>query len=124
MKRYILALLYSVMAMTIGCTMLKSQSSHVGTWEADVGGHEKLIWVIDNTTLTFTLDGQTESQPYTIDYTKTPIWFDTVIAESNVRCIMEFLDDDTFRITGVDDENAPRLTSFDGAKDILTFKRK
>ena len=85
---------------------------------------EKVVWILDETTLSFTVDDKSETNSYTIDYTQNPISLETTILGKKVRCIMEFLDENTFRITGEDDEEAPRLRSFDGAEDIITFRRK
>lgn len=124
MKKHISTLLlYAIMTLTWGCATIQSQPTHIGTWEA-VDGNNTAHWIIDDTTLTSTVNGETEVQKYTIDYNKTPIWFDTIISGNHVRCIFEFLDENTFRITGEDNKDAQRLISFEGAGDIIIFRRK
>ena len=70
------------------------------------------------------MPGDTATSNYAIDYTKEPIWFDSVISGKKIRCIMEFMGNDTFRITGEYNEGEPRPVSFEGAEDILNFSRE
>ena len=73
--------------------------------------------------------GTTNICIYKVDYLTTPIQLDVQYGESGKtsRAILDFLDKDTFRATGVDNDNAPRPTQFD-AKDpnaeTIIFRRK
>ncbi|MHC4200521.1 MAG: hypothetical protein ACYSU0_11060 [Planctomycetota bacterium] len=46
------------------------------------------------------------------------------MGNEDVRCILEFLGDDTFRVVGVAKDAKPRPVTFEGAKDVLVFHRK
>lgn len=106
-----------------GCSGSTINSQHIGTWEADILNEFMLVWTLDETTITFATSGNTETGSYAIDYTQVPISLDVVIDGEKTRCIIEFIGDDTFRITGEDDEGEPRPVMFEGAEDILIFNR-
>ena len=116
------ALVISLISFLCGCTSPGRNASHVGTWNADIGEDYMLIWQIHATTLATTRDGHSQTNSYTIDYSKDPIWFDSRNSSSDIHCIMEFLDSDSFRIVGAENEE-PRPVSFAGSKDIIVFKR-
>ena len=116
------ALIISLISFLCGCTSLGRNNSHVGKWSADIGEDYMLIWQIHETTLATTSDGHSQTNGYTIDYSKDPISFDSRNSNTDIHCIMEFIDNDSFRIVGSEHEQ-PRPVSFEGSEDVLTFTR-
>ncbi|MBN2315714.1 MAG: hypothetical protein JXM79_17430 [Sedimentisphaerales bacterium] len=104
------------------CSCAQTSRQHLGLWEATVPGNDVITWRITDRVIEMT-GSEPMSCYYTIDYSKTPIWLDFTRDKENVRCIMEFLSDDSFKITGEEDSDKPRPANFREAKDILRFRR-
>jgi uncharacterized protein (TIGR03067 family) len=79
--------------------------------------------IFDDTTLEVH-DQEVSTTPYTIDYSKEPIWLDFTFDDGKVRCILEFSDADTLRVTGERENLGPRPSSFEAAHEVMTFRRK
>jgi hypothetical protein len=78
---------------------------------------------IDQRTVEMTSPDGVQSGEYTIDYGKTPIQLDVSWGGEIVRCIVEFIDRNTFRIIGEDDAGKPRPSSFAPEEDVVLFQR-
>lgn len=106
-----------------------SEKMHIGRWEATIPTEEKIALVFEETTVEgSTLRGdswQTDwTSPYKIDYSKKPIWLDVTTPEGKSRCILEFIDSNTFRMAGRNDEDGPRPSTFEDSEMVVTFHRK
>jgi hypothetical protein len=119
MKRLIIVLPLAVML----CSCASANRKHLGEWKSIVPGMGQVGLKIDRKTVEMTTSDGVQSGEYTIDYGKTPIWLDVSWGGEIVRCIMEFIDRDTFRIIGEDDANKPRPSSFAPEEDVVLFQR-
>jgi len=118
-KRLIIVLPLAVML----CSCAPANRRHLGEWKSIVPGIGELSLKIDQKTIEMTTPEGVQSGEYTIDYGKTPIWLDVSWGGEIVRCIMEFIDRNTFRIIGEDDAGKPRPSSFAPEEDVVLFQR-
>jgi len=105
------------------CSCAPTNRGHLGTWEATGMPDYYVVAKISDKAIEITTPEGTDSGQYAIDYTKTPIWFDFTSRGKVVRCIMEFIDKDSFRIIGEDEADIPRPGEFEPAKDVVLFQR-
>jgi hypothetical protein len=119
MKRLIIVLPLAAML----CSCAPANRRHIGEWKSIVPGIGELSLKIDRKTIEMTTPEGVQSGEYTIDYGKTPIWLDVSWGGEIVRCIMEFIDRNTFRIIGEDDAGKPRPSSFAPEEDVVLFQR-
>lgn len=119
MKRLIVVLPLAVML----CSCAPANHRHLGQWKSIVPGIGQMSLKIDQRTIEMTRPEGVQSGEYTIDYTKTPIQLDVSWGGESVRCIMEFIDRNTFRIIGENDADKPRPSSFAPEKDVVLFQR-
>ena len=122
MKNYLSIIYLCLISFLFGCTKIQQDNTHIGRWEADIGEEYMLIWEFDETMLIYQLDEECQTNQYTIDYSKNPIWFDCHIFDTDAYCILKFINENSFMIVGSEDEE-PRPQQFEGSEDILTFKR-
>jgi len=118
-KRLIIVLPLAVML----CSCAPANRRHLGEWKSIVPGMGQVSLKIDQRTIEMTTSDGVQSGEYTIDYTKTPIQLDVSWGGEIVRCIMEFIDRNTFRIIGEDDADKPRPSSFAPEEDVVLFQR-
>jgi hypothetical protein len=119
MKRLIIVPSLAVML----CSCAPANRRHVGEWKSIVPGIGELSLKIDQKTIEMTTPEGVQSGEYTIDYGKTPIQLDVSWGDEIIRCIMEFLDRNTFRIIGENDADKPRPSSFAPEEDVVLFQR-
>jgi len=119
MKMLIIVLSVAVMV----CSCAPANRRHLGEWKSIVPGIGDLSLKIDQKTVEMTTPEGVQSGEYTIDYGKTPIQLDVSWGGEIVRCIMEFIDRNTFRIIGEDDADKPRPSSFAPKEDVVLFQR-
>lgn len=119
MKRLIIVLSLAVML----CSCAPANRRHIGEWKSIVPGIGELSLKIDQKTVEMTTPEGVQSGEYAIDYGKTPIWLDVSWGGEIVRCIIEFIDRNTFRIIGEDDAGKPRPSSFAPEEDVVLFQR-
>jgi hypothetical protein len=119
MKRLIIVLSLAVML----CSCAPANRRHLGEWKSIVPGMGQVSLKIDDRTVEMTTPDGVQSGEYTIDYGKTPIWLDVSWGDEIIRCIMEFIDRNTFRIIGEDDAAKPRPSSFAPEEDVVLFQR-
>ena len=130
----------------VGCG--SSTDQHLGTWEGEIDG-EKTTFTFEDKAFTAKGEKMTMKGTYTIDYSKSPTQMDLAMqvpkfpdpfqgkgpakGESEkkpemetrtLKLIVEFPDGDTLRMVGEKGRDKPRPASFEGAKDIVTLKRK
>jgi len=119
MKRLIIVLPLAAML----CSCAPANRRHLGEWKSIVPGIGELSLKIDQRTIEMTTSDGVQSGEYTIDYGKTPIWLDVSWGGEIVRCIVEFIDRNTFRIIGEDDVDKPRPSSFAPEEDVVLLQR-
>jgi len=119
MKRLIIVLSLAVML----CSCAPANRRHIGQWKSIVPGMGQVSLKIDQRTVEMTSPDGVQSGEYTIDYGKTPIQLDVSWGGEIVRCIVEFIDRNTFRIIGEDDAGKPRPSSFAPEEDVVLFQR-
>jgi hypothetical protein len=119
MKRLIIVLPLAVML----CSCAPANRKHLGEWKSIVPGIGELSLKIDQKTIEMTTPEGVQSGEYTIDYAKTPIQLDVSWGGDIVRCIIEFIDRDTFKIIGEDEANKPRPSSFAPEEEVVLFQR-
>jgi len=119
MKRLIIVLSLAVML----CSCAPANRRHLGEWKSIVPGMGQVSLKIDQRTVEMTSPDGVQSGEYTIDYGKTPIQLDVSWGGEIVRCIVEFIDRNTFRIIGEDDAGKPRPSSFAPEEDVVLFQR-
>lgn len=105
------------------CSCAPTNRRHLGTWEATGMRDYYVIAKISDKAIEITTPDKTYSSEYMIDYTKTPMWLDMAWDKKMVRCIMEFIDKDSFRIIGENEADKPRPSAFEPAKDVVLFQR-
>jgi len=99
------------------------EQRHLGTWQATNIGMDEITWTFAAEKIEMRTSKKTYPGTYTIDYTKTPLWLDIEWEDRPAKCLMEFIDDDTFRIIAADDPAEPRPTAFEPEKNAVAFKR-
>ena len=120
MKRIAIVLPLALML----CSCASSKKKHIGTWQA-AGISESGYFV------KFARRGQAEvTTPegtfpgaYIIDYARTPVRLDVTWEGKTVKCILEFIDKETFKIIGEDDPGKLRPLAFEPAEDVFVFKK-
>jgi len=119
MKRLIIVLPLAAML----CSCAPANRRHIGEWKSIVPGIGQVSLKIDERTVEMTTSDGVQSGEYTIDYGKTPIQLDVSWGGDIVRCIVEFIDRNTFRIIGEDNANKPRPSSFAPEEEVVMFQR-
>ena len=119
MKRLIIVLPVALML----CSCAPANRRHLGEWKSIVPGIGQVSLKIDQRTIEMTTPDGVQSGEYTIDYGKAPIQFDVSWGDEIVRCIIEFIDRNTFRIIGEDDAGKPRPSNFAPEEDVVLFQR-
>lgn len=120
MKKLSIVLLLMTFAL---CSCASSKRRHIGTWKTTTPDGV-IAADITEETIRLEMPDYTSMGRYSIDYTKTPIWFDFMNDEGQtVRCIMEFPDKDSFRVIGESDDDRPRPSIFAPPERVLLFKR-
>ena len=99
------------------------QQRHLGTWQATGIGMDEITWTFATEKIEMRTPKKTYPGTYTIDYTKTPLWLDIEWEDRPAKCLMEFIDDDTFRIIAADDPAKPRPTAFEPQRSVVVFKK-
>lgn len=120
MKRLVIVLPLAVML----CSCASPGKRHIGTWEA-TGIAENgyaMKFARNNKAEVTTPDGIYPGQ-YVIDYTKIPVRLDVTWDGKTVKCLLEFLDKETFKIIGEDDPGKLRPLAFEPAEDVVVFKK-
>jgi len=112
---------------TVLMILLLSSCSHthpsfVGSWECDHGRSGAYVWNVTQDQIEMEFQGEGGSLGYSIDHTQSPIWLDLHRPGKDPMCIIEFVDKDTFRVTGLD-ETESRPKTFPESYDTLVFKR-
>jgi len=121
MKRIAIILTLAVML----CSCASSKKRHIiGMWEA-TGITESGYAVkfarkgkAEVTTPEGTFSGQ-----YVVDYAKTPARLDVTWDGKTVKCILEFIDKETFKIIGESNPGKLRPLAFEPAEDVVVFKK-
>lgn len=104
------------------CSCSSARKTHIGTWNATTPGEEgysvefKSKGKAQVTTPKGVYPGE-----YIIDYTKTPIRLDVTWDGKTTKCIIEFLDDERFKIIGPDDPTKLRPLSFEPVENVVIF---
>ena len=120
MKRMVIVLPLVVML----CSCSSATKRHLGKWEAAGIGVERYAVDFANkgkaevTTPEGIFPGQ-----YIIDYSKTPIRLDVSWDGRTIRCILEFLDEGSFKIIGEDDPAKLRPLDFKPEEDVVVFRK-
>jgi len=120
MKRIAIVLPLAVML----CSCASPKKRHIGTWEA-AGIAENgyaVKFARDGKAEVTTPEGTYPGQ-YVIDYTKEPVRLDVTWDGKTVKCILEFLDKNTFKIIGQGDPDKLRPLAFEPAEDVVVFKK-
>jgi len=120
MKRIAIVLPLAVML----CSCALPEKRHIGTWEATgiaESGYAVKFAGKDEAEVT-TPEG-TYSGQYVIDYTKMPVRLDVTWDGKTVKCILEFVDKETFKIIGESDPGKLRPLAFEPAEDVVVFKK-
>jgi len=120
MKRVMKFTATLLIVLLCGC----AKNRHIGTWEADMDQREIILTFNPKTIFTSVGGFGPATNSYTIDYRKNPIWLDVIVEEKPIKCILEFLDDNTFKILQSEGSKNSRPTSFKNTKEVLVFKRK
>ncbi len=121
MNRFSILLLLAAFVLS---SCASSSRRHLGTWEATEfhEGKYALTFTEDEKTQVTTPEG-TYSGEYIIDYSKRPIHLDVVWKDQTVKCLMEFLGKDSFRIIGEDDAGKLRPLKFEPEQEVVVFKK-
>ena len=107
------------------CSCASSKRRHLGTWDATgIGQDQFTVKFIDKTAVEVTTPDGTFAGEYVIDYTQTPIRLDVTWDDKTVKCIMEFLDDDSFKVIGEDEPAKLRPLSFNPVEDVVVFEKR
>ena len=96
------------------------KNSHLGTWIGTSQHDDRVKLTIVPQMMKIESDGETQFGEYSIDYTKTPIWFDYNDGEDIYKAILEFIDKDSFRLSEPEKE---RPDSFAGLGDVIVLRR-
>src|SRR4030042_606963 len=104
MKRLIIVLPLAVVL----CSWASPNRKHLGEWKSIVPGMGQVSLKIDERTVEMTTPDGVQSGEYTIDYGKTPIWLAVSWGGEIVRCIIELIARNTFRIIGEAEADKPR----------------
>ncbi|MBN2271180.1 MAG: hypothetical protein JXN61_11235 [Sedimentisphaerales bacterium] len=120
MKRIVIVLPLAVML----CSCGSPKKKHIGTWQATgitESGYAVKFARRDKAEVT-TPDGIYPGR-YIIDYSKEPVRLDVTWDGKTVKCILEFIDRDTFKIIGQSDPGKLRPLAFEPAEDVVVFKK-
>lgn len=105
------------------CSCASSKKMHMGTWRAT--GITENGYVVEfakkNKAVVTTPEGVFPGE-YAIDYTKTPTQLDVTWDGKTVRCIVEFIDEERFKIIG-SDPGKLRPFAFAPAEDVVVFRK-
>jgi len=120
MKRIVIVLPLAVML----CSCASPEKRHIGMWEAT--GIAESGYAVK-----FAREGEAEvttpegtySGQYVIDYTKLPVRLDVTWDGKTVKCILEFVDKEMFKIIGESDPGKLRPLAFEPAEDVVVFKK-
>jgi hypothetical protein len=106
------------------CSCSSAKKKHIGMWDATGVGEEGY---------SVTFEGKGKAQvttpegvypgEYIIDYAKTPVRLDVAWDGKTIKCILEFLDDERFKIIGQSDPSKLRPLSFEPAEDVVVFRK-
>ena len=80
------------------------------------------VWTIGVNTIQLEFQDETAECDYSLDRSFTPHHLDLVREDTTHLCILEFLDPNTLRITGLDQTDI-RPETFPEGDDTLVFKR-
>jgi len=107
------------------CSCASSKRRHLGTWDATGIGQDRFtVNFIDKTAVEMTTPDGTFAGEYVIDYTQEPIRLDVMWDSKSMKCIMEFLGDDSFKVIGEDDPEKLRPISFNPVEDVVIFDKR
>ena len=123
MKKHIHGLFILILgAMLSSCA--HNHPSIVGVWHCDAaGGSGVCVWNVKPDHITIEFQNERAECTYTIDRSRTPHWLDITRADEVHKCIIEFVDVDTIRMTGLGEDDV-RPSGFTADTETLTFKRK
>jgi len=94
-------------------------------WDATgIGQDQFTVNFIDKTAVEMTTPDGTFAGEYVIDYTQTPIRLDVTWDGKSMKCIMEFLGNDSFKVIGEDDPDKLRPLSFNPVEDVVIFDKR
>ena len=120
MKRIVIVLPLALML----CSCASSKNTHIGTWRATgIAEDGYMVKLAGKNKAEVTTPEGVYPGEYTIDYTKTPTRLDVTWDGKTVRCILEFLDKERFKIIGESDPGKLRPFAFEPAEDIVVFKK-
>lgn len=120
MKRMAIVLPLAVML----CSCASTKSKHIGTWRATgIAEDGYAVKLARNGKAEVTTPEGTYPGQYVIDYTKQPVRLDVMWDGKAVKCILEFLDKNTFKIIGQSDADKLRPLAFEPAEDVVVFKK-
>jgi hypothetical protein len=97
MKRLFVSLI--TLALAVNCVFAQRTISDLaGRWESSDGNNGSVEFV-EGSKVVVSINGmQVPSAAYTIDFSKSPIWFDVFVAAGKtVKGLLEFEDDDTIK---------------------------
>ncbi|MBN2138424.1 MAG: hypothetical protein JW720_11515 [Sedimentisphaerales bacterium] len=116
-----LCIVLPLVLITCSCVS-PEQRRHIGRWEATgVGRDQYVIVFAANDKAQVTTPNGTYDGTYLIDYTTTPIRLNVTWDDKTVKCIMEFLNDESFKVIGEDEPGKLRPLDFEPAEDIVVF---
>lgn len=106
------------------CSCSSGRRKHIGMWDATGVGEEgySVQFKSKGKAQVVTPEGVYPGE-YAIDYTQTPIRLDVTWDGKTVKCILEFLTDERFKIIGQADPGKLRPLSFEPPEDVVVFRK-
>jgi len=114
-------ILLALLASLLACSSKSSGERLIGAWESSYEGEEIVMTFDKDGQLTLKGEGYSQTASYTTDYSADPAHLDIQLGDETIETIIEFVDDDTFRMEN-NFPGEPRPTKF-GA-DTITFTRQ
>lgn len=106
------------------CSCASPKKRHIGTWEATgIAESGYAVKFARKGKAEVTTPEGTFSGQYVIDYTKTPVRLDVTWDGKTVKCILEFVDKQTFKIIGESDPGKLRPLDFEPAENVVVFEK-
>ncbi len=106
------------------CSCSSARKTHIGRWNAITPGEEgySVEFKGKGKAQVTTPQGVYPGE-YIIDYTNTPIRLDVTWDGKTTKCILEFLDDERFKIIGEVDPTKFRPLSFEPVENVVIFRK-
>jgi hypothetical protein len=97
---------------------------HIGMWSATGVGEEGYSVKFENKGVAQVITPEgVYPGTYVIDYTQEPIRLDVTWNGKTTKCIIEFIDDQRFKIIGESDPNKFRPLTFEPGEDVVVFRK-